>query len=101
MVVGDEESKEAGLREHKSRLIKAGRMYAMCQKAEIADPLQLVSLALAAFEDMPLGEALAFLRMERTNLEDLAWAFARSSSPEEFEQRLREAKGREGRGKTS
>ena len=78
---------------HKNRLVKSARMYAMCQKARVADPLQLVGLALAAFEEMPLKEALAFLRVERANLEDLAWAFMHSNSPDEFEERLREARG--------
>ena len=77
---------------HKSRLVKAARMYAMCQKARVADPMQFVALALAAFEEMSLKEALAFLRVERANLEDMAWAFTHSNSPDEFEERLREAR---------
>ena len=88
--IGDE---EARLRQHKARLVKAGRMYAMCRKAELENPLQLVGVALAAFEEMPLKEALAFIRVERENLEDLAWAFTHSESPSEFEERLKEAKG--------
>lgn len=90
MVGGGEENR---LRQHKGRLVKSARMYAMCRKAEVEDPLQLVAVALAAFEEMPLKEALAFLRVERENLEDMAWAFARSGSPAEFEERLKEAKG--------
>ena len=92
-MVGKAGDEEARLQEHKSRLVKAARMYAMCQKARVADPLELVALALAAFEEMPLKEALAFLRVERANLEDLAWAFMHSNSPDEFEERLREARG--------
>ena len=84
---------EARLRQHKGRLIKAARMYAMCRKAEMENPLQLVAVALAAFEEMPLKEALAFIRVERENLEDMAWAFTHSGSPGEFEKRLKEAKG--------
>jgi hypothetical protein len=68
-------------------------MYAMCQKAGVAEPMDVAGLALAAFEEMPLKEALAFLRVERENLEDPAWAFAHSESPGEFEERLKEAKG--------
>ena len=92
-MVGRIEGEEARLRQHKSRLVKSARMYAMCRKAEVDEPLQFVALALAAFEEMPLKEALAFLRVERENLEDLAWAFTHSGSPGEFEERLREAKG--------
>ena len=88
--IGDE---EARLRQHKARLVKAGRMYAMCRKAQMANPLQLVAVALAAFEEMPLKEALAFIRVERENLEDLAWAFTHSESPGEFEEKLKEARG--------
>lgn len=92
-MVGRVGSEEARLRQHKSRLVKSARMYAMCRKAEVEDPLQLVAVALAAFEEIPLKEALAFLRVERENLEDMAWAFAHSDSPGEFEERLKEAKG--------
>ena len=81
------------MRQHKARLVKAGRMYAMCRKAGMENPLQLVAVALAAFEEMPLKEALAFLRVERANLEDLAYALMHSDSPDEFEERLREARG--------
>lgn len=76
--IGDE---EARLRQHKARLVKAGRMYAMCRKAQLENPLQLVAVALAAFEELSLKEALAFIRVERENLEDLAWAFTHSESP--------------------
>ncbi len=53
-MVGRTGGEEARLRQHKARLVKAGRMYAMCQKAQVADPLELVALGLAAFEEMPL-----------------------------------------------
>ncbi len=47
--------------EHKRWLVKAARMYAMCQKAGIADPMDVTGLAVAAFEDMPLKQALVFV----------------------------------------
>jgi hypothetical protein len=74
----------------KELLIKTARMYAMCQKAEVENPWDVTGLALAAFEDMPLREALIFVRSNEQNLEDLAWAFRNSNSAEEFEQRLKE-----------
>lgn len=74
----------------KKRLVKSARMYAMCQKAEVSEPELQVSLALAAFEDMPLPEATAFVRANRPNLEDMAWALRNSGSTEEFEEKLRE-----------
>lgn len=74
----------------KERLVKIARMYAMCQKAEVAEPLDVVGMALAAFEDMPLKQALVFIRSNQQNVEDLAWAFRNSNSPEEFEQRVKE-----------
>ena len=67
-------------------------MYAMCQKAGVAEPLDVTGLAVAAFEDMPLKQALVFLRSNQQNLEDLAWAFKNSNSPEEFEQKVKEIK---------
>lgn len=76
----------------KERLVKTARMYAMCQKAEVAEPLDVVGLAVAAFEDMPLKQALLFIRSNQQNIEDLAWAFRNSNSPEEFEQRVKEIK---------
>ncbi len=77
----------------KKLLVKSARMYAMCQKAEVAEPVDVMGLALAAFEDMPLRQALVFIRSNQQNIEDLAWAFKNSNSPEEFEQRVKELKG--------
>lgn len=77
----------------KKLLVKSGRMYAMCQKAGVAEPFDVMGLALAAFEDMPLRQALVFIRSNQQNIEDLAWAFKNSNSPEEFEQRVKELKG--------
>jgi hypothetical protein len=76
----------------KELLVKTARMYAMCQRAEVENPLDLAGLALAAFEDLPLTEALVFVRSNEQNLEDLAWAFRNSNSAEEFEQRLKQIK---------
>jgi hypothetical protein len=92
-VVDDVKGEETRLREHKEHLVKAARMYAMCQKAGVAEPLDVTGLALAAFEDMPLRQALVFIRTNQQNVEDLAWAFNNSNSPEEFEQKVKEIKG--------
>jgi hypothetical protein len=81
---------EAREQEIKERLIKTSRMYAMCQKAEVEDPTTVSALALAAFEEMPLRQALLFVRSNQANVEDLAWAYANSGTPEEFEARLQE-----------
>jgi hypothetical protein len=82
----------AQLQEYKEQLVKTARMYAMCQKAEIAEPLDVAALAVAAFEDMTLQQAAVFVRSNAQNIEDLAWAFTNASSAEEFEQRLKEIK---------
>lgn len=79
--------------EFKRRLVKASRMYAMCQKAEIQSPLDVVGLAAAAFEDMTLNESMAFVHSNERTLENLAWAFKNSNSTEEFEQKVREVQG--------
>jgi hypothetical protein len=76
----------------KELLIKTARMYAMCQRAKVENPWDVVGLALAAFEDLPLRDALVFVRSNEQNLEDLAWAFKNSNSAEEFEQRLKQIK---------
>jgi hypothetical protein len=76
----------------KERLIKAARMYAMCEKAGVDEPMDVTGLAVAAFEDLPLREALVFVRTNEQNVKDLAWAFANSESAGEFEQRLGEIK---------
>ncbi len=93
---GDEVAGNAGAnggeREIKARLVKAARMYAMCEKAGVAEPMDVTGLAVAAFEDLPLREAMVFVRTNEQNVRDLAWAFANSSSAEEFEQRLGEIK---------
>jgi hypothetical protein len=78
--------------EHKQWLVKAARMYAMCQKAGVAEPMDVTGLALAAFEEMTLQQAMVFVRTNELNIEDLAWAFKNSNSAEEFEQRVKEIK---------
>ena len=80
------------LRKLKEQLVKAARMYAMCQKAGVPEPMDVTGLAMAAFEDMPLKQALLFVRTNERNIEDLAWAFGNSRSAEEFEQRVKEMK---------
>jgi hypothetical protein len=84
------ESRQAQEERHKEWLVKSARMYAMCQNAGTQDPLLPVSLALAAFEEVPLKEATAFIRTNRPNLEDMAWALTHSGSPKEFEEKLQE-----------
>ena len=91
-MVDDTPGGETGPQEYKELLIKTARMYAMSQKAEVENPLDVAGLALAAFEDMPLRQALVFVRSNEQNLEDLAWAFRNSNSAEDFEQRLKEIK---------
>ncbi len=91
-MVDSARSEEARLDEAKRRLIKTARMYAMCQKAEVAEPLDVAALAVAAFEDLPMKQAVVFVQSNEQNIKDLAWAFKNSNSPEEFEQRLKEIK---------
>ncbi len=91
-MVDDAKSPEDMEQEHKRWLIKSARMYAMCQKAGVAEPMDVTGLALAAFEEMPLNQALVFVRSNEQNVEDLAWAFRNSNSAEEFERRVKEIK---------
>ena len=85
-------SQRPSMDEFKRQLIKTARMYAMCQKAGVAEPLDVAALAVAAFEDMSMKQAVVFVQSNEQNIKDLAWAFANSSSPEEFEQRMIEIK---------
>ena len=91
-MVDSAQSDKARLDEVKQRLIKTARMYAMCQKAEVPEPLDVAALAMAAFEDLPMKQAVLFIRSNERNIKDLAWAFKNSNSPEEFEQRIKEIK---------
>ena len=91
-MVDNAKSEKARLDEFKKQLLKTARMYAMCQKAEVAEPLDVAALAVAAFEDMPMKQAVVFVQSNEQNIKDLAWAFENSNSPEEFEQRLKEIK---------
>ena len=98
------QSTGAMMREQKEQLVKVARMYAMCQKAEVDKLTEVTGIALAAFEDMPLKQALVFLRSNEQNIKDLAWAFRNSNTAEEFEQRVKEIKelpngGTRGRGR--
>jgi hypothetical protein len=96
-MAGDTGGEKTRVREFKEQLIKAARMYAMCQKAGVPEPMDVTGLAVAAFEDMPLKQAILFLRTNEQNIEDLAWAFSSSSSAEEFEQKVEEIKYRPAR----
>ena len=80
------------VREFKEQLVKAARMYTMCQKAGVPEPMDVTGMAVGAFEDMPLKQALVFVRSNEQNIRDLAWAFENSGSAEEFEQRVKEIK---------
>ena len=91
-MVDSARSEEARLDEVKKRLIKTARMYAMCQRAEVPEPLDVAALAVAAFEDLPMKQSVVFVQSNEQNIKDLAWAFKNSNSPEEFEQRLKEIK---------
>jgi anion-transporting ArsA/GET3 family ATPase len=91
-MVDNAKSEKARLDEVKKQLLKTARMYAMCRKAEVAEPLDVAALALAAFEDMNMKQAVVFVQSNEQNIKDLAWAFENSNSPEEFEHRLKEIK---------
>ena len=91
-MVDNVKSEKASSDELKRRLIKAARMYAMCQKAGVAEPLDVTALAVAAFEDLPLKHAIVFIRSNEQNVKDLSWAFSNSRSAREFEQRVKEIK---------
>ena len=91
-MAGDNSGNKTGVYGVKEQLVKTARMYAMCQKAGVAEPMDIAGLALAAFEDMPLKKAMVFVRSNERNIEDLAWAFKNSGSAREFEQRIRELK---------
>jgi hypothetical protein len=80
------------LQELKKQLVKAARMYTMCKKAGVPEPMDVTGLAVAAFEDMPLKQALVLVRSNEQNVKDLAWAFENSKSAQEFEQRVKEIK---------
>lgn len=71
----------------KEQLVKAARMYAMRQKAGVAEPIDVTGLAVVEFEDMPLRQAMFYVRSNERNVRDFAWAFSNSKSSEEFEQR--------------
>lgn len=91
-MAGDTSGNNIRTRESKEQLVKAARMYAMCEKAGVSEPMDVTGLAVAAFEDMPLKQALVFVRTNEQNVKDLAWAFSNARSAEEFEQRLKEIK---------
>jgi hypothetical protein len=91
-MVDNTKSEKARVDEFKKQLIKAARMYAMCEKAEVPEPLDVAALAVAAFEDMPMKQAVVFVQSNEQNIKDLAWALKNSNSAEEFEQRVKEIK---------
>jgi hypothetical protein len=91
-MVDNTKSEKARVDEFKKQLIKTARMYAMCEKAEVPEPLDVAALAIAAFEDMPMKQAVVFVQSNEQNIKDLAWALKSSNSAEEFEQRVKELK---------
>ncbi len=95
-MAGDANGNKTRLDEFKEQLVKAARMYAMCQKAGVAEPLDVTALAVAAFEDMPLKQSIMLVRSNEQNVKDLAWAFGNSRSAQEFEQRVKELRNLSG-----
>ena len=95
-MAGDTNGNKTRLDEFKEQLVKAARMYAMCQKAGVAEPLDVTALAVAAFEDMPLKQSIMLVRSNEQNVKDLAWAFGNSRSAQEFEQRVKELRNLSG-----
>jgi hypothetical protein len=91
-MAGDTNGNKTRVREFKEQLVKSARMYAMSQKAGVPEPMDVTGLAVAAFEDMQLREAMLFVRTNEQNIKDLAWAFGNSNSAQEFEQRIKEIK---------
>ena len=91
-MAGDTNGDKTRVREFKEQLVKAARMYAMSRKAGVPEPMDVTGLAVAAFEDMQLREAMLFVRTNEQNIKDLAWAFGNSNSAQEFEQRVKEIK---------
>lgn len=91
-MVDNTKNEKARVDEFKKQLIKTARMYAMCEKAEVPAPLDVAALAVAAFEDMPMKQAVVFVQSNEQNIKDLAWALKNSNSAEEFEQRVKELK---------
>lgn len=91
-MVDDTNGNKTRVREFKEQLVKAARMYAMCRKADVPEPMDVTGLAVAAFEDMQLREAMLFVRTNEQNIRDLAWALGNSNSAEEFERRVKEIK---------
>ena len=91
-MVDNTKNEKARVDEFKKQLIKTARMYAMCEKAEVPEPLDVAALAVAAFEDMPMKQAVVFVQSNEQNIKDLAWALKNSNSAEEFEQRVKELK---------
>ncbi|MDQ3360531.1 MAG: hypothetical protein M3534_02520 [Actinomycetota bacterium] len=91
-MAGDTNGDKTRVSEFKEQLVKAARMYAMSQKAGVPEPMDVTGLAVAAFEDMQLREAMLFVRTNEQNIKDLAWAFGNSNSAQEFEQRIKEMK---------
>jgi hypothetical protein len=91
-MAGDTRGDKTRVRAFKEQLVKSARMYAMCQKAGVTEPLDVTALAVAAFEDIPLKQALVLVRSNEQNIKDLAWAFENSGSAQEFEQRVKEIK---------
>ena len=91
-MAGDTNGNKTRIHQFKEQLVKAARMYTMCRKSGVAEPLDVTALAVAAFEDMPLKQALVLVRSNEQNIKDLAWAFENSGSAAEFEQRVKEIK---------
>ena len=97
-MAGHTRDNEARTRKFKEQLVKAARMYAMSRKAGVPEPMDVTGLAVAAFEDMQLREAMLFVRTNERNIKDLAWALGNSNSAQEFEQRVKEIKTLPNRG---
>ena len=86
---------ELSPREYGSRTLRAGRMYQLCLEREIEDPWNVLVLAICAFEGLHTKEAWEYVLLNRRDVEDIAGVFEKSSTPDEFRERLTELKERE------
>lgn len=83
-MLGDHARDRTGPKEFGERTLKAGRMLHMCRENGTEDPWNTVAMAVCAFEKLHTKDGWEFLLMNRNDIEDIAGAYEKAGSPEEF-----------------
>ncbi|QIN83354.1 hypothetical protein GBA63_12445 [Rubrobacter tropicus] len=94
-MLGDHANRRTEPRVFGERTLKAGRMLYMCHENGTEDPWNTVAMAVCAFEGLHTKDGWEYLLMNRRDIEDIAGAYEKADTPEEFTREILRLKERD------